>query len=215
MKKKNLLPMNLHFFGHEDGTGTGDGEGGGSGKPGIEENGEGGTGGDGAGKDQDPPKTKTFDEILKDGSYQAEFDRRVQKALGTAKDKWSALMDDKLSEAEKLSKMNKEEKEVYLRQKQERELQDREAGITRRELMAEAKNTLTEKKLPVGLADVLNYTDADSCNKSIAAVEKAFQEAVQSAVEEKLKGGKPPKKATSQEETDLAKQVEALMMGTV
>lgn len=214
MKKKKLLLMNLKFFGHDgDGTGAEGGEGGGSGEPGKEGTGEVGTGGEG--KDQDPPKTKTFDEILKDGEYQAEFDRRVQKALGTAKDKWSALMDDKLSEAEKLSKMNKEEKAEYLRQKQEKELQDREAGITRRELMAEAKNTLTEKKLPVGLVEVLNYTDADSCNKSIAAVEKAFQEAVQSAVEEKLKGGKPPKKATSQEDVDLAKQVEALMMGTV
>lgn len=216
MKKKNLLPMNLKYFGYDgDGAGAEGGEGDGASKPGNEGAGEGGAGGDGSGKEQDPPKTKTFDEILKDESYQAEFDRRVQKALGTAKDKWSALMDDKLSEAEKLSKMDKEEKEVYLRQKQERELQDREAGITRRELMAEAKNTLTEKKLPVGLAEVLNYNDADSCNKSIAAVEKAFQEAVQSAVEEKLKGGKPPKKATSQEEGDLAKQVEALMMGTV
>lgn len=216
MKKKKLLPMNLKFFGHDgDGAGAEGGEGGGSEEPGKEGTGADGAGGGGNGKDQDPPKTKTFDEILKDGDYQAEFDRRVQKALGTAKDKWSALMDDKLSEAEKLSKMNKEEKAEYLRQKQEKDLQDREAGITRRELMAEAKNTLTEKKLPVGLAEVLNYTDADSCNKSIAAVEKAFQEAVQAAVEEKLKGGKPPKKATSQEDADLAKQVESLMMGIV
>lgn len=208
--------MNLQFFGYDgDGAGAEGGEGTGAGEPGKEGAGEGGAGAGTAGKEQDPPKTKTFDEMLKEGGFQAEFDRRVQKALGTAKEKWSALMDDKLSEAEKLSKMNKEEKEAYLRQKQEKELLERESAITRRELMAEAKNTLAEKKLPVGLAEVLNYTDADSCNKSIAAVEKAFQEAVQSAVEEKLKGGKPPKKATSQEDADLAKQVEALMMGTV
>ena len=207
--------MNLHFFGYEDGTGAEGGEGGGSDEPGKEGTEKGGTGGDGAGKEQDPPKTKTFDEILKEGNFQAEFDRRVQKALGTAKEKWSALTDEKLSEAEKLSKMNKEEKAEYLRQKQEKDLLDRETAITRRELMAEAKNTLAEKKLPAGLAEVLNYTDADSCNKSIAAVEKAFQEAVQEAVEEKLKGGKPPKKAPSQEEADLAKQVEAAMMGNV
>ena len=208
--------MNLQFFGYDgDGAGAEGGEGNGAGEPGKEGAGEGGAGAGAAGKEQDPPKTKTFDEMLKEGGFQAEFDRRVQKALGTAKEKWSALMDDKLSEAEKLSKMNKEEKEAYLRQKQEKELLERESAITRRELMAEAKNTLAEKKLPVGLAEVLNYTDADSCNKSIAAVEKAFQEAVQSAVEEKLKGGKPPKKATSQEDADLAKQVEALMMGTV
>ena len=79
--------------------------------------------------------------------------------------------------------------------------------------MAEAKNRLAEKKLPVGIAEVLNYADADSCNKSIEAVEKAFQEAVQAAVEEKLKGGTPPKKAPSGGEEDLAKQVESLMMG--
>ena len=217
MRNKRLYPMNLHFFGYDgDGTGTGEGEGSGTGEPGKEGIGESVTGGEGTGTgDKEPPKTKTFDEILKEGNFQAEFDRRVQKALGTAKDKWSALMDDKLSEAEKLSKMNKEEKTEYLRQKQEKDLLDRESAITRRELMAEAKNTLAEKKLPTSLAEVLNYTDADSCNKSITAVEKAFQEAVQAAVEEKLKGGKPPKKATSQEDADLAKQVEALMMGTV
>lgn len=141
------------------------------------------------------PQPQSFDDLLQNKDYQAEFDRRVQKALGTAKEKWTALMDDKLSEADKLAKMNKEEKAEYLRQKQEKELKEREAAITRRELMAEAKNTLAEKKLPVGLAEVLNYGDADSCSKSIEAVEKAFQEAVQAAVEEKLKGGTPPKKA--------------------
>ena len=78
---------------------------------------------------------------------------------------------------------------------------DREAAITRKELMAEAKNTLAEKKLPVGLAEVLNYADADSCNKSITAVEKVFQQAVEVAVNERLKGGKPPKKAPENEVT--------------
>ena len=79
--------------------------------------------------------------------------------------------------------------------------------------MAEAKNTLAEKKLPVGLAEVLNYADADSCSKSIAAVEKAFNEAVEAGVQERLKGSTPPKKASGNQETELAKQVEALMMG--
>lgn len=163
------------------------------------------------------PSTQSFDDILKNKDYQAEFDRRVQKgidtALAKAQEKWQALTDDKLSEAEKLAKMTKEEKAQYLAQKQERALAAREADITRRELMAEAKNTLAEKKLPVGLAEVLNYTNAESCNKSIDAVEKAFQEAVQAAVDEKLKGGPAPKKAPSGGGDDLAKQVESLMMG--
>lgn len=204
-----LLPMDLQFFAEPgDGAGADGGNGGGAG-------GEGGAGGDSTGDDGDtePP---SFDDLLK-GGHQAEFDRRVQKAIDTAltnaQEKWQALTDDKLSEAEKLAKMTKEEKVQYLAQKHEKELAEREAGITRRELMAEAKNTLAEKKLPVGLAEVLNYADADSCNKSIAAVEKAFQEAVEAGVQERLKGGTPPTKAPGTDESDLEKQVEALMMG--
>lgn len=202
-----MLPMDLQFFAETGGddAGAGDGNGGGTG-------GEGSTGGDG-GEGNEPP---SFDDLLKNG-HQAEFDRRVQKAidaaLTNAQEKWQALTDDKLSEAEKLAKMTKEEKAQYLQQKHEKELAGREAEITRRELMAEAKNTLAEKKLPVSLAEVLNYTDADSCNKSIAAVEKAFNEAVEAGVQERLKGGTPPKKAPGNQETELAKQVEALMMG--
>lgn len=205
MRKKSLYPMNLKFFGHEgDGAGADEGAGSGAGEQKA----------DGAGSQEgDQEKPKTFDEILKEGSYQAEFDRRVQKALGTAKEKWTALMDDKLSEADKLAKMNKEEKAEYIRQKQEKELAAREADITKRELMAEAKNTLAEKKLPASLAEILTYTDADTCKASLETIEKAFQEAVQAAVDERLKGGTPPKKAPQDSEAELAAQVEALMMG--
>ena len=61
--------MNLHLFGHDgDGTGADGGNGDGAGE------GEGdGTSG----------KEPTFDDILKNG-HQAEFDRRVQKAIDTA-----------------------------------------------------------------------------------------------------------------------------------
>lgn len=203
------------FMAPDGGAGTGGGAGSGAGDDTGAGHGDAG-GGEGGGAGNEPEK-KTFDELMSDKAYQSEFDRRVQKAIDTAltnaQEKWQALTDDKLSEAEKLAKMTKEEKAQYLAQKHEKELAEREAGITRRELMAEAKNTLAEKKLPVELAEVLNYVDADSCNKSIAAVEKAFQQAVQEAVEEKLKGGEPPKKASGTDNNDLVKQVETLMMG--
>ncbi len=201
---KFRIPMNIQLFAGEGEGGDGDGAAGG------------GTSGDGG-------MLPSFDDFLKGEGNQEEFNRRVNEAVSTAvknaQEKWQLLTDDKVSEAEKLAKMTKEEKDQYLRQKKEKDLADREANITKRELMAEAKNTLAEKKLPAGLAEVLNYTDADSCKKSIETVEKAFQAAVQAAVEERLKGGKPPKKAVNEPsqydgiDAATVKQVESIMMG--
>lgn len=195
---KNWNRMNLQLFAD---NGDGDPEG--------ESNG-GGTGSEGS-------KGMSFDDFLKEGGNQAEFDRRMQKAIQASltkeKEKWQAMTDDKLSEAEKLAKMTKEEKAQYMQQKKEKELSDREAAITRKELMAEAKNTLAGKNLPQELAEVLNYADAESCNKSIAAVEKAFQSAVQAAVEERLKGKDPMKKAPRDAEDALEAQVRSIIVG--
>lgn len=201
------VPMNLQLFAEGgDGAGADGGNGGGSGEG---AGGEGGAGGD------IPP---SFDDFLKTGGNQAEFDRRVQKAVNTAvtkaQEKWQALADDKLSEAEKLAKMTKEEKAQYMQQKREKELTDREAAITRKELMAEAKNTLASDGLPQELAEVLDYSDADTCKKSMEKVKEVFQRAVETAVEEKLKGGKPPKKATGGDaQKALEEQVYNIMMG--
>lgn len=201
------VPMNLQLFAEGgDGAGADGGNGGGSGEG---AGGEGGAGGD------TPP---SFDDFLKTGGNQAEFDRRVQKAVNTAvtkaQEKWQALADDKLSEAEKLAKMTKEEKAQYMQQKREKELTDREAAITRKELMAEAKNNLASDGLPQELAEVLDYSDADTCKKSMEKVKEVFQRAVETAVEEKLKGGKPPKKASGGDaQKALEEQVYNIMMG--
>ena len=203
------VPMNLQLFAEGgDGAGADGGNGGGSG------DGEGAGGEGGAGSDTPP----SFDDFLKTGGNQAEFDRRVQKAVNTAvtkaQEKWQALTDDKLSEAEKLAKMTKEEKAQYMQQKREKELTDREAAITRKELMAEAKNTLASDGLPQELAEVLDYSDADTCKKSMEKVKEVFQRAVETAVEEKLKGGKPPKKAPGGDaQKALEEQVYNIMMG--
>ena len=158
--------------------------------------------GDGAGtneNDGNEPKGVSFDDFLKDKANQAEFDRRVAKALETQKGKLDKDYADKLAaqktEAEKLARMNAEQKAEYERQKHEDELARREADITRRELRAEALNQLGEKKLPTKLADILDYSSADACTKSIESVTAAFQEAVAEGVAAATKGGKPPKVA--------------------
>ena len=148
---------------------------------------------------QNSGNLSAFDQFLMQDGMQAEFDRRVSKALETQKGKMTATIqqqiNDAVTEAQRLAKMTQAEREEHDRQKQAEELAKREAAITRRELTATAKDTLASKGLPISLADILNYESADTANASIAAVEKAFQSAVQTAVEDRLKGGKAMDKA--------------------
>lgn len=195
---RSRLPMRLQFFAEPGSGGSG---------------GDGGTGGEGG--SGSPGGEMSFDDFLGTGDNQAEFDRRVNdavtSAVSAAQEKWRIMTDDKLSEAERLSKMNKEEKAQYMQRKKEKELSAREADITRRELMAEAKNTLASDGLPSDLAEVLNYSDADACKQSMETVKKAFQTAVEAAVNERLKGDKPPRKDPSGGGDEMAKMVEDIM----
>lgn len=140
--------------------------------------------------------TPSFDDVLgQNKDYKAEFDKRVKEALQTAQIEWETQQQEKITEAEKLKKMNANEKAKYEQDKRSKELDKREKDITTRELKAQAYETLAEKNLPKELIDTLNFSDAEACNASIEAVEKAFQNAVKKAVDDRLKGSKPVKPA--------------------
>lgn len=145
--------------------------------------------------------TPSFDDVLKDKAMQAEFDRRVTKALNTAKEGWQKDAEERLAaaktEAERLAKMTAEQKAEHERKQKENELADREAKLAYRELKAEAQTQLSEKGLPAGLIAGVNMTNADECKKSIEAIEAAFRAAVQEGVEERLKGKTQPKTGTA------------------
>ena len=207
MKRK--LIMNLQLFGlgqvsrpflnADSGAGNG-----GAGTGTDDSNGEGETDDNQTLEGED----KSFDDILKDKKYQSEFDKRVAKALETAKGKWEtdyqAKVEEAKTEAEKLAKMNAAQKAKYAEEKRLAELEKREKDITTRELRATAFETLAEKNLPKELVDILNYSDAEQCNKSIEAVEKAFQTAVERAVNEKLRGKQTPNKGGQGNAEDAA-----------
>ena len=209
MKRK--LIMNLQLFGlgqvsrpflnADSGVGNG---GAGTGTGTDDSNGEGETDDNQTLEGED----KSFDDILKDKKYQSEFDKRVAKALETAKGKWEtdyqAKVEEAKTEAEKLAKMNADQKAKYAEEKRLAELEKREKDITTRELRATAFETLAEKNLPKELVDILNYSDAEQCNKSIEAVEKAFQTVVERAVNEKLRGKQTPNKGGQGNAEDAA-----------
>lgn len=192
MKYKMLEAMrNMQLFAEGAGAGAGD--------PG---NGGGTAGNGGAGSSEgDGGTLLSFDDFLKQEGNQAEFDRRVQKAIDTAvsnvQKKWNDLHDDKLSEAEKLAKMTNEEKAAYRMSQMEKELNAFKEKDTLSQMSSTARKLLAEEEIniPDELLTHLVSTDAEDTKNTVQAFAKLFKDAVQDAVKDKLKGN-PPKKGT-------------------
>lgn len=157
--------------------------------------GEGGEGGEGA--QTEPPAQKTEDGKESKTFTQDDLNKIISDRLTKERKKWdeelSSKVEEAKTEAQKLAKMNAEQKAEYERKQLEEQLTKREAELTKRELRATALETLAEKGLPKQLAEVLVYTDAEATNKSIDAVEKSFRDAVEQAVNDRLKNSTPPK----------------------
>lgn len=134
-------------------------------------------------KEQATPTAKTF--------TQEELNAIIDKRLERERKDAQARIDKAVTEAQKLAKMSADERAEHERQELQKKLSEREAEITKRELRAEAKSQLSDKGLPVELAEVLPYTDADTTNAALVAVEKVFRQAVEKGVTERLKGNAP------------------------
>lgn len=185
MKERFLFPLNIQLFA-DDGSGNDSGNDGQGNNDQVND----GQGNDG----QTGQEPKVFS--------QEEVDKIVQGRIAKERKSWEKQLQEQQTEAQKLEKMGEKEKKKYQEEKRIKDLDDREAAITRRELTAQAKVQLADKGIPTELAEILILTDADSCKKSIETVEKAFQTAVQRAVEERIKGREPMKKAKDAKLTD-------------
>ena len=154
--------------------------------------------GDGAGAGGAGSETLSFDDFLSQEGNQAEFDRRVQKAIQTAmsnaQKKWKTLTDTKVSEAEKLAQMTSEEKEKYRADKAEKELADLRRQIALGDMAKTARKMLSDEQITLPDEIIMNLVcdDAEKTKTAVEAFTQTFKEAVQAAVKEALRGN-PPK----------------------
>ena len=95
-------------------------------------------------------QTQTFDDVLANKEFQAEFDRRMQKAVQTheakLKEKWKMEQDNQKSEAERLAQMNETEKLQYKLKKQEEANQEIQKKLDARDLKDEAIRIATNQE---------------------------------------------------------------------
>lgn len=174
----------LQIFAEGEGTGT-------PGEPGGNDPGA------GSGTPTQTEEPLSFDDFLSQEGNQAEFDRRVQKAINTAvsnaQKKWQAMTDGKVSEAEKLAQMTSEEKAEYRAKKAEQELADLKKQIALGDMAKTARKMLSEENIAVPDEIIMNLVsdDAEKTKSAVESFAKVFKDAVQAAVKEALKGNPP------------------------
>lgn len=145
-------------------------------------------------------KKKTLDELLaEDKELQSQYDTKVTNSIKTAKTNWEKEAEAQKTEADKLAKMNKDQKLEYQLEKEKSEKDNALAELNAYKLKEEAIKIASEKGLDVSLLDLINFktTTAEELNTSIENMTSVFNKAVEKAVNEKLKEDTPVTKTTS------------------
>lgn len=137
----------------------------------------------------------TFDDFLKDGKNQAEFDRRVQKAIQTAQESWKAKNDQERSEAERLAQMNETEKLQYQLSQKDKSIEEIQRKLNARDLKDEAIKIATTQDTAfdpefLNLFDYENMT-AEQLQEKTKLIKTIQDRIVEKAVNEWSKE-KPP-----------------------
>lgn len=122
----------------------------------------------------------TLEEFLADESNKAAYDAAIEEAVTAALEKQKA--DEE--EAKRVAELSDEERLA----EQKQQLAEREAKLAAAERKSEAVVELGNAGIPAKLADCLNYTSKEAYEKSLTAAKEAFQAAVETAVNDRLRG---------------------------
>lgn len=140
-------------------------------------------------------ENKTEKEVKEDKKDQEKkyTDEQVDDIINKKFAKWQKDQEAKITEAEKLAKMNAEEKADYERAKLEDELKELRKKDTLNSMTKIARSMLSEKGIQADddLVGILITTDADKTKEAVESFSKLFESTVEKAVNDKLKGRTP------------------------
>ncbi len=157
------------------------------------------------GADKATETKKSFDELLQDKEYQSAFDKKIAQSLQTAKAKWDEESKTKMAEAEKLAKMDKDEKEKYEKEQLEKKIAEYEARENARTLKDEAINIASQKEIPISYLELINFEtmNAEQVKSAIETIETLRNKDRENYLNNALKQKTPTQKqTTSVEEKD-------------
>lgn len=180
MLKNDFYKLNLQFFAEEETPDDPPGD-------------------SGEGQEEKVSKLELTEEEL-NKRIESESDRKLQKALEKQKKEMRAELEKEVKEREeeaaRLAKLSQKEREEAEFKKRQDALDKREQELAKKELKAQAISELHEKKLPTSFVDFLLDEDGEKTFENINNFKSAFDEAIEQAVNERLKGD-PPKVGTT------------------
>lgn len=141
---------------------------------------------------------KTLDELLaSDKDYQSEYDKKVTQAMNTRLDnerkKWEEEQKNKLAEAEKLAKMDEEQKKNYeiAQWKERAEKAEKLNAIS--QLKSETIKQATEKGISLEFINTINFEfeTAETIKSKLEILEKAVKKEREIAINEYSKEDAP------------------------
>lgn len=124
-------------------------------------------------------------------------DKDVDNIINQKFAEWQKKQEKAVDEAKKLSAMNAQQKAEYERDKLQKELDEYKRQASLAEMTKTARKMLSENGITVSdeLLSMLVTTEAEETKAAVDGFAKAFTEAVESAVKERLKG-EPPRKGS-------------------
>ena len=147
-------------------------------------------------KTEETPEEK-LKEPEKEKSEKKYSDEEVDAILSKKFAKWTAQKEKELDEAQKLAEMDAQQKAEYERDKLEKELAELKRENTLNAMGKTARTMLSEQgvHLPDALVSILVTEEAESTKTNVDNFTQLFKEAVDAAVNEKLKSGTPKRMA--------------------
>lgn len=159
-----------------------------------------------------PKENTSGSEKGKDGKLftQDELNDIITKRLNKEKSKW----EHQVSEAERLASLSAEERlaEDIKRQQEELEsnrkaFEEMKSKYEREQLLNQTSKELSKKSLPISFAELLTGKTAEETQANIESFSKAFTNAVQEEVNNRLKGRVPSSNKDGGLEGTITKEV--------
>lgn len=135
----------------------------------------------------------------------------IRKIISREIGEWAANQQMSTKEAIKLENMNAQERAEYERDQLQKQLNDYKKKETLSEMTGTARKMLSENGITVTdeLLTMMVSTDAEQTKKAVDSFAKAFTEALETAVKERLRG-ESPKKGSGGKTTMTKEQIMAI-----